>query len=154
MLFAHISLMRDYPQAIKDHVAIIAARNAIATGDDLSSQNFIDILRSVPDRLRNLDPQITFLTAQKLEMQGYIRNAIKEYQKLINSDSELFSSLARMRYIVLGQMVDFIDIETAIEELEKLRFAWGERTFKIKLLNIYLLFFIVLNFKIFFAIFA
>ena len=134
-IFAHISLMRDYPQAIKDHVAIIAARNAIATGDDLSSQNFIDILRSVPDRLRNLDPQITFLTAQKLEMQGYIRNAIKEYQKLINSDSEMFSSLARMRYIVLGQMIDFINIDTAIEELEKLRFAWGDRPFKIKLLN-------------------
>lgn len=134
-IFANISLMRDYPQAIKDEVAIIAARNAIATGDDLSSQNFIDILRSVPDRLRNLDPQITYLSAQKLEMQGYIRNAIKEYQKLLDSESTMFSALARMRYVVLGQMVDFIDLKTAIAELEKLRFAWGEREFKIKLLN-------------------
>ena len=135
IIFAHISLMRDYPQAIKDEVAIIAARNAIATGDDLSSQNFIDILSSVPDRLRNLAPQITYLSAQKLEMQGYIRNAIKEYQTLLNSDSAMFSAYARLHHTILSQMVNFIDTKTAIKELEKLRFAWGEKSFKIRLLN-------------------
>lgn len=135
IIFAHISLMRDYPQAIKDQVAIIAARNAIATGDDLSSQNFIDILSSVPDRLRNLNPQITYLSAQKLEMQGYIRNAIKEYQTLLNSDSAMFSAYARLHHTILSQMVNFIDAKTAIKELEKLRFAWGEKDFKIRLLN-------------------
>ena len=135
IIFAHMSLMRDYPQAIRDEVAIIAARNAIATGDDLSSQNFIDILNSVPDRLRNLSPQITYLSAQKLEMQGYIRNAIKEYKKLLNSDSSKFSALARLRYTVLSQMVNFIKTKEAIEELEKLRFAWGDKEFKITLLN-------------------
>ena len=135
VIFAHMSLMRDYPQAIKDEVAIVAARNAVATGDDLSSQNFIDILSSVPDRLRNLNPQITFLSAQKLEMQGYIRNAIKTYQTLLNSDSAKFSALARLRHTVLSQMVNFIDTKRAISELEKLRFAWGDKTFKINLLS-------------------
>ncbi len=135
IIFAHISLMRDYPQAVKDEVAIIAARNAIATGDDLSSQNFIDILSSVPDRLRNLTPQITYLSAQKMETQGYIRNAIKEYQKLLNSNSSMFSAYARLRHTILSHMVNFIDAKTAIKELEKLRFAWGEKDFKIKLLN-------------------
>lgn len=135
IIFAHMSLMRDYPQAIKDEVAIIAARNAIATGDDLSSQNFIDILSSVPDRLRNLNPQITFLSAQKLEMQGYIRNAIKTYQALLSSDSAKFSALARLRHTVLSQMVNFIDTKDAIKELEKLRFAWGDKEFKVTLLG-------------------
>lgn len=135
IIFAHISLMRDYPQTIKDEVAIIAARNAIATGDDLSSQNFIDILSSVPDRMRNLTPQIIYLTAQKLEMQGYIRNAIKEYQKLIDSDSAMFSAYARLHHTILSEMVNFIDIKSAIDELEKLRFAWGEKDFKIRVLS-------------------
>ncbi len=135
IIFSHISLMRDYPQAIKDEVAIIAARNAIATGDDLSSQNFIDILNSVPDRLRNLEPQITYLAAQKLEMQGYIRNAVKEYQKLLDGNSTMFSTYARLHHTILSQMVNFIDTKKAIAELEKLRFAWGEQTFKIRLLN-------------------
>ncbi len=135
VIFSRISLMRDYPQTIKDAVAIIAARNAIATGDDLSSQNFIDILSSVPDRLRDLTPQIIYLSAQKLEMQGYIRNAIKEYQKLLNSNSTMFSAYARLHHTILSQMVNFIDAKAAIAELEKLRFAWGERDFKIRLLT-------------------
>ena len=135
IIFAHISLMRDYPQTIKDEVAIIAARNAIATGDDLSSQNFIDILNSVPDRIRNLSPQIIYLSAQRLEMQGYIRSAIKEYQRLLTSDSSMFSAYARLRHTILSQLVNFIDTPTAIQELEKLRFAWGEKDFKINLLN-------------------
>lgn len=135
VIFSHISLTRDYPQAIKDQVAIIAARNAIATNDDLSSQNFIDILKSVPDRLRDLNPQIAYLSAQKMEMQGYIRNAIKVYQTLLNSDSAMFSSYARLHHTILSQMVNFIDAKTAIKELEKLRFAWGETSFKVRLLG-------------------
>lgn len=134
IILTHISLMRDYPQAIKDEIAIIAARSAIAVGDDLSAQNFIDILNSVPDRIRNLKPQITYLLAQKMEMQGYLRNAIKEYQLLLNSPSAMFSAYGRLRHTVLSQMLNFIDSKTAITELEKLRFAWGEKEFQIKLL--------------------
>ena len=68
-------------------------------------------------------------------MQGYIRSAIKEYQNLLSSDSSMFSAYARLRHTALSQVVNFIDIKTAITELEKLRFAWGEKEFKIKLLN-------------------
>lgn len=135
IIFSHIAVIRDYPQNIKDEVAIIAARTAIATDDDLSAQNFIDILNSVHDRIRNLTPQIIYLTAQKLEMQGYIRNAIKEYQKLLHSNSAMFSAYGRLRHTVLSQMVKFIDTKTAIKELEQLRFAWGEKSFKLKLLS-------------------
>lgn len=135
IILTHISLMHDYPQAIKDDIAIIAARSAIAVGDDLSAQNFIDILNSVPDRIRNLNPQITYLIAQKLEMQGYLRNAIKEYQQLLNSPSAMFSAYSRLRHTILSQMLNFIDGQTAVAELEKVRFAWGEKDFQIKLLS-------------------
>ena len=135
IIMANISLMRDYPQSIKDEIAIIAARNAIEANDDLLAQNFIDILNSVPDRLRNLNPQIIYLLGQKLEMQGYLRNAIKEYQKLVNSNSGMFSAYGRLRHTILSQMVNFINPKEAIAELEKLRFAWGEKEFQVKLLN-------------------
>lgn len=135
IILKHISLMRDYPQVIKDEISIIAAQNAIAANDDLSAQNFIDILNSVQDRHRDLAPQITYLSGQKLEMQGYLRNAVKEYQTLLTSNSSKFSALGRLRYTILSQMINFIDTKTAIEELEKLRFAWGEKSFQIDLLN-------------------
>lgn len=135
IIFAHVSLMKDYPQPIKDQISIIAARNAIETGDDLTSQNFIDILSSTPERLKNLEPQIIYLNAQKLEMQGYMRNAVKQYKKLIDSDSAMFSAYARLRYTVISEILKFVETKDAIAELEKLRFAWGEKEFKIKVLN-------------------
>lgn len=135
IIFAHVSLMKDYPQPIKDQISIIAAKNAIETGDDLTSQNFIDILSSTPERLKNLEPQIIYLNAQKLEMQGYMRNAVKQYKKLIDSDSAMFSAYARLRYTVISEILKFVETKDAIAELEKLRFAWGEKEFKIKVLN-------------------
>jgi len=135
LIMRHISLMRDYPQSIKDEIAIVAAQNAIEANDDLSAQNFIDILNVVQDRYRDLSPQITYLSGQKLEMQGYLRNAIKEYQGLLNSNSAMFSAYGRFRHTILSQMINFIDSAAAIKELEKLRFAWGERKFQIELLS-------------------
>ncbi len=135
VIFSLISLMRDYPQAIKDQIALVATRNALRTGDDLASQNFIDILRSVPDRLRNLNPEITYLAAKKLELQGYPRNAIKEYRTLINGNSNKYSALSRYDNAVLSQSIGVMPLKEAIAELEMLRFAWGEKNFKLKLLN-------------------
>ena len=47
----------------------------------------------------------------------------------------MFSAYARLHHTILSQMVNFIDAKAAIAELEKLRFAWGERDFKIRLLT-------------------
>lgn len=135
IILTHISIMKDYPQIIKDAIAIIATKNAIAANDDLSAQNFIDILKSVNFRFNRIEPQISYLLGQKLEMQGYLRNAIREYQTLLNSNLTMFSAYGRLRHTILNQMVNFIDTKKAISELEKLRFAWGEREFQIKLLS-------------------
>ena len=135
ILFAHISVIKDYPQEIKDRIALVATANALRTNDDLAAQNFIDILRSVPDRVRNLTSQINYLAAKKLELQGYPRNAIKEYRNIINDASTKFSSLARYDNAVLSQRIGVMPIKKAISELERLRFAWGEQEFKLKLLN-------------------
>lgn len=135
VLFSNISLIRDYPQEIKDQVAIVATQNALASNDDLAAQNFIDILRSVSSRAKNLDPQINYLYAKKLELQGYPRNAIKEYRNIAESSDAKFSALARYDNAVLSQRIGQMKTKDAISELEKLRFAWSEPSFKFKLLN-------------------
>ena len=135
IIFSLISLIRDYPQAIKDQIALVAAQNSLYTGDDLSTQSFIDILRSVPDRLRNLTPEINYLSAKKLELQGYPRNAIKEYRNLINSQSSKYSALSRYDNAILSQSIGVSPLKEVIKELEMLKFAWGEKEFKLKVLN-------------------
>lgn len=135
IIFAHISLIKDYPQEIKDQIALVAAENAIKTGDDLSAQNFIDILRSVPDRMRNLTPHINYLSAKKLEIQGYPRNAVKEYRNIIHNPSAKYSAFARYDNAILSQKINIMSVKDAIVELERLRFAWGDHDFKYQLLN-------------------
>ena len=135
IIFAHISVIKDYPQEIKDVVAIKAAENALKSGDDLSAQNFIDILSSVSTRLKDLSPQITYLNGQKLDLQGYPRNAVKEYRNLLDSPDNRFSALARYENAVLSERLNLMPLKEAIAELERLCYAWNDPAFKFKLLN-------------------
>lgn len=135
IIFAHISLIKDYPQEIKDVIAVKAAENALASNDDLSAQNFIDILSSVTNRIKDLAPQIGYLAGQKLALQGYPRNAIKEYRNLITSPSTRFSALARYENAVLSERLNIMPLQDAIAELERLRYAWNDPDFKYRLLN-------------------
>lgn len=68
ILLSFISLIRDYPDEIKDRIALVGARIALNAGDDLSTQNFIDILKNSrhPERLI---PAIHYLTGKKLVLQ-------------------------------------------------------------------------------------
>ena len=135
IIFEHISLIKDYPQEIKDLIAIKAAENALNTGDDLSAQNFIDILSSVTNRVKDLSPQIGYLIGKKLELQGYPRNAIKEYRTLINSPNTRFSALSRYENAVLSERINLMSLQNTITELERLRYAWNTPEFKYRLLN-------------------
>ncbi len=135
VLLSYISLIHEYPQEIKDEIAVIATQNALAANDDMATQNFLDILKTGTNRLRNRDLQIRYLSAKKLELLGYPRNAIKEYRQMINSDSPKYSALSRYDNVVLSEKVNAIKLNDAIAELEKLKFAWSEKNFKWILLN-------------------
>lgn len=136
IISSYLSLIRNYPQELKDHIALIAAKNALQSGDDIALQNFIDILKSGEDRrLKDRSAEIRFINAQKLELQGYSRNALHEYRDTAKMPDQKYSSLARYNYITLSEKLGGMKIKQAIGELEKLRYAWPEPSFKWKLLN-------------------
>ncbi len=135
VLFAYLPLIREYPQEIRDRIAAIGAATALRAGDDLAAQNFIDILKSDDGRLKNRDAQIDYLSAKKTELQGYPRNAIREYTRIGEMDDLRYSSLARYDNAVLRQQIGTLPLKEAIAELERLRFAWSEKDFKWNLLN-------------------
>lgn len=136
ILFSFVTLIRDYPQELKDRIAVIGAENALNVNDDIAAQNFIDILKSgSADRLRNRKAQIDYLAAKKQELQGYPRNAIRAYREIALSRDQKYSSLARYDNAVLSQQINALSLNEAIGELEKLRFAWTEPKFKWELLN-------------------
>lgn len=134
VLFSFISVMKDYPQELKERIALIAADTAIQANDDISTQNFMDVLKSTQggaDRRAH----ILYLNARKFELQGYPRNALREYNNIIPMNSQKYSSLARFEKTNLELKLNLIPLNKAIAEFERLRYAWGEPKFKLKLLD-------------------
>lgn len=134
VLISYLNLVRNYPPEIRGAIAKVGAVTAIAAGDDITAQSFIDILKTM-DTPRNLMPLVNYLTAEKILMQGYPRNAIQEYRKAANSNDLKYSSLARKKIADLEIRLNVIPPAKAIRELEGLRFAWGEIEFKKQLLS-------------------
>ena len=133
ILVSYLNLVRNYPPAIRIAIAQVGARTAIAAGDDITAQSFIDILKTMNNT--TLQPEINYLTAEKILMQGYPRNAIQEYRKAANSKDIKYSSLSRKKIADLETRLNVIPLSRAIEALEGLRYAWGEINFKKQLLS-------------------
>ena len=129
-----IAIIKDYPQELKERIALIATDTTIKSYDDISTQNFLDILKNSKgnDARR---AHILYLNAQKFEYQGYPNNALKEYAFAAAHKSQKYASLARYARVNLEAKLNLISPKSAIEELERLRFAWGEANFKYNLLQ-------------------
>lgn len=134
ILLTYISIIKDYPQELKERIALVAAETAIKSYDDISTQNFMDILKNSKD-MGAKKAQILYLNAQKLAAQGYPSNAMKEYSASLLYNSQKYNALSRYEKINLALRLNNISYSNAISELQKLRYAWGEPVFKQMLLN-------------------
>lgn len=134
VLFSFISVMKDYPQELKERIALVAADTAIQANDDIATQNFMDVLKSSQSSI-NRKAHIMYLNAKKSELQGYPRNALRQYGTVIPMNSQKYSSLARFEKTNLELKLKLISLDKAIAEFERLRYAWGEPKFKLTLLN-------------------
>lgn len=135
VLIAFISLAKDYPQALKERIASVAAAAALTAGDDISAQNFIDILKSAPYKDLYRLAEIDYLVAMRRALQGYPRNAIKEFRELGRSEALKYSALARFEGARLSNRLGFLPLDKTIDTLERLRFAWRSNQFRLNLLQ-------------------
>lgn len=134
ILLSFISVIRDYPQELKERIALVAAETAIKSYDDISTQNFMDILKNSKDKEARKS-HILYLNAQKFNAQGYPNNAMREYSAALLYKSQKYNALARYEKVNLALKLNTISYNNAIAEMQKLRFAWGEPKFKLMLLN-------------------
>ena len=134
VLLSFIFVIKDYPQELKERIALVAAETAILSYDDISTQNFMDILKQSQSKGARR-AHILYLNAKKSELQGYHNNALREYNVTSMYKSQKYSSLARYAKVKLELQLNLIKLSDAIRELERLRFAWGEPKFKLELLN-------------------
>lgn len=135
ILLSFISIIKDYPAALKARISLIGAQTAIRAGDDLAAQNFIDVLNSFESDNIYYRAQVEYLAAQRRVLQGYPRNAIKLFQHVGTSPSQKYSALARFDSAILEQKLGGLSIDKAINILEQLNFAWGEPNFRLNVLK-------------------
>lgn len=135
ILISFISLIKDYPQPLKEKIAAIGAKTALLAGDDISAQNFIDILKTGTYNDLYTDARLNYLATKRRTLQGYPRNAVKLYRLIAPSEALKYSALARFENALLSQRLGVLSLDKAIEELERLRFSWGEKNFKLQVLN-------------------
>lgn len=134
VLLSYISLIKDYPNELKNRIAMIGAEIALAAGDDMTTQNFIDVLKTT-DSKKNYQDEINYLSAKKFLIQGYPRNAIREFRRVAAGNSLKYAALARKQIANLEIELNATKPEKAINELERLRFAWSEKEFRKNLLD-------------------
>lgn len=127
-------LIKDYPNEIKRRIALISAETSIKANDDLSLQNSIDIIRNSENK-SDSEALISYYGAKKMEMLGYLLNAIREYRNTAIMNSPKYSAYARKDIITLQNKTNSIRMNDAIKEYEKLRYAWGEISFKKEILK-------------------
>ncbi|MFI3241146.1 MAG: hypothetical protein R3Y43_01100 [Alphaproteobacteria bacterium] len=123
-------VIKNYPQIIQDKIAFIAAQVAVNERNDLRAQNLIDILKISSLRNRRMLPHVNYLIAQNLYVQGYNQEALKKFDEVIWSDSQKYTSLARVGKVLLAFRLKQMSVDDAITELEKVKFSWGEKSFK------------------------
>ena len=134
IILSFFYIMKDYPEIIKDRIARVAVEAALLDIDDISVQNFIDILKN-SFHAHKYETLVTFLTGQQFIIQNHPRNALQEFRKAAIMPDQKYSSLARFEVAMMEYQVGTSTADKKIPELERLRFAWGDRAFKIKLLE-------------------
>lgn len=129
----YIYMLKNYPNEIRRRIALVAIEPALMANDDLAVQNYIEILRD-SDGTDN-KAAINYYNARRLEAMGYPLNALREYRNAADSSANYYSVLSRKKIIEIQKKTNTISLSKAAEEYEKLRYAWGEAEFKIKVLQ-------------------
>ena len=135
VLVSFIYLTKDYPLAIKKRIASIGAITALAAGDDISTQNFIDMLKQIPYQDIYSQTEAAYLSAMRMSLQGYPRNAIRALKEISDSADLKHSALARFESSRLSNRLGFLSTSQTIETLERLYYVWGNKQFKLTLLK-------------------
>jgi len=131
---AGLKLVGDYPKPLQWPLVSLAARAALAAGDDATVQDALKML----DRL-NPNPQqmglLDYLHGAYGEMSGHFDKALYYYDKAINGDNREFRARANMASIELQLKMKRIKPKEAIDGMDRLRFAWRDESFEFNLLR-------------------
>ncbi len=129
-----LPIFGNYPKPLAWPLAVIAAKAAIAAGDDDAAQKSLDILdRSI------LSPRdeflLDYLHGAYDEMTGQFDRALDDYDHAANGDNREYRARASLASIELQLKMGRMTPMEAADRLDRLRFAWREEDFEFGLLK-------------------
>ncbi len=128
-----LPLLKDYPHALKWPLAAIAAEAAIAAGDDQTAQDALAILdRETASRYEA--PQLNYLHGLYEEMAGQFNKALDNYAQAADGDNREYRARASAASVELQLKLRKMNPKEAVEQLDRLRFAWRDEDFEFGLL--------------------
>ncbi len=127
-------ISQSYPKPLKIPMGTLAVEAAMAIGDVDQAKQYIDALKA--DRpTRTQLSRLKYVEGRMFELAGDVDSAVALWEEVMGSrhrPSRALSAWARMELLVKAERMTPAE---AIEELEKLRFAWRGDEFEFRLLR-------------------
>lgn len=121
------SIARDYPRALKMPLGILIAEVAAETGDGQGAKLFFEALNLENPRPAE-EAMLKYAEGKLHELDGNFEAAIAAWEEVLAGDHRPSRARARVARTEMLLKLRRIDHREAIEEYEKLRFAWrGDR---------------------------
>jgi len=127
-------IMGAYDVHDRAEIQLAVIRSAVAVGDLELAQKELDLINGLDLSEAQLSESV-FQRARIAEMQGQYDTAFAQYNDLAEDPQYWISARARYSRIKFAAQNGDITVEQAIDQLERLRFAWRGDFFEAQLLD-------------------
>lgn len=127
-------VMGTYDENDRAELQLAVIRSAIETGDLELAQQELDLMSGLTLTEAQLSESV-YQSARIAEKQGQFDQALTQYDDLTRSPQRWISARARYSRVKFGLRSGDIDPSSAIDQLERLRYAWRGDRFESILLN-------------------
>lgn len=127
-------VMGTYDEYDRAELQLAVVRAAIATSDLELAQQELDLMNGLTLTEAQLSETV-YQSARIAEQNGLLDQALTQYDDLTESPERWISARARYSRVKFGLKNGDITPETAIDQLERLRYAWRGDRFESLLLN-------------------
>ena len=127
-------ITRPYPKALKIPLGTLVAEAAVEVGDSRLASRYLDVLKMIGPSRQQRD-HLDYVEGRLKELAGDFDAAIETWEAVQKGPHRPSRAKAAVARAELLYKLNRINRSQAIEELEKLRFAWRGDEFEFKLLR-------------------
>ncbi|WP_142848954.1 tetratricopeptide repeat protein [Telmatospirillum sp. J64-1] len=128
-------MILDYARPVKLPLALIMAEAAIEAADDLNARNLLGDIRDMAIDDPTAEAKLSWLQGRYDAMTGSFESAINHYKDAEEGPSRPHRAYAARDRVELQLRQGDMSVADAIQEFEKLRFAWRGPEFEFPLLK-------------------